>query len=86
MIEPGSPVEGRTLGEIDLRGLTGATVLAIRRADAEPCLPTAKDVLRAGDVLALTGSEDAVSLAIALLRTGQEPSGTPPREHVIDRT
>ena len=72
---------GRTLAEVDLRGQTGATVLAIRRAGAALTVPSAQETLRAGDVLAVTGTDEAVEAAAALLRDerrdsrrGQTPS------------
>jgi CPA2 family monovalent cation:H+ antiporter-2 len=62
-----SPAVGRSLGEIDLRGVTGATVLAIRREEGGVSLPSAREVLHAGDVLALAGSEECVAAARELL-------------------
>ncbi len=88
-IPPGSPAESRTLSELDLRGRTGATVLAVRRGDDTHPLPGATWRLTAGDLLGLTGSSSAVQLAIELLATpttaldsGQEdvrpdPAGDP---------
>ncbi|HEX6938590.1 MAG TPA: cation:proton antiporter [Longimicrobiales bacterium] len=67
-IGPGSPAVGRTLAELNLRGLTGATVLAILRDDQQVLLPRGKDEIRAGDVLALAGSADAIASAKRLLR------------------
>jgi CPA2 family monovalent cation:H+ antiporter-2 len=66
-LEPESPAVGRTLAQLDVRGLTGATVLAINRGRQGVVVPTAHEVLHEGDVLALSGSHDAVSAAIALL-------------------
>jgi CPA2 family monovalent cation:H+ antiporter-2 len=68
----GSAAIGRTLRELDLRGVTGATVLAITRPAGggfEPRLPTGREVLVAGDVLALAGTSEAVEAARALLAT-----------------
>lgn len=70
-VEPDSPAADRTLAELNLRGLTGATVLAILRDGQEVLLPTGKERLRAGDVLALAGSIDAISAAKRLLRGGE---------------
>lgn len=54
---------GKSLAELDLRGRTGATVLAIRR-DGKPITnPGAEERLLVGDVLALTGSHDALEAA-----------------------
>ena len=58
---------GRTLKELNLRGLTGATVIAIDRGPDDIVYPKADEVLQAGDVLVLTGTEEAVALAESLL-------------------
>jgi len=62
-----SPAIGRSLAQLDLRAQTGASVLAITREDGGTAFPTAGEVLRAGDVLALAGSDEAVAAARALL-------------------
>ena len=66
-VEPDSPVVGRTLAELDLRGLTGATVVALCRGDDRIELPSGQERLEAGDMLALTGSEVAIESAARLL-------------------
>lgn len=53
---------------LDLRGLTGAIVLAIRRGEESVMIPTAREVLRAGDVVALAGTQDSLRSAASLLR------------------
>jgi CPA2 family monovalent cation:H+ antiporter-2 len=68
-IQPGTAAVGRTLAELRLRGLTGATVLAIRRDDESVLVPSGHDRLQAGDVLAIAGTEEAVSAAKELLDT-----------------
>ncbi|PZR15020.1 MAG: potassium transporter [Archangium gephyra] len=62
-----SPVLGKSLAEINLRGRTGATVLAIHRHEGDVVLPTANEKLSAGDIVALAGSTEAVAAARALL-------------------
>ena len=65
-----SSAVGRTLSEVNLRGLTGATVLCIFRADgdaARTVVPTGRERLRAGDVLALAGTHDALDAAREIL-------------------
>jgi CPA2 family monovalent cation:H+ antiporter-2 len=52
---------------LNLRGVTGATVLAVRHADGTTKAPDANEVLRAGDVLVLTGTHEAVAAAKELL-------------------
>jgi len=61
---------GRTLADLNLRGLTGATILCISRRSGsgeEQHVPTGKDRLQAGDLIALAGSNDAVANARELL-------------------
>jgi monovalent cation:H+ antiporter-2, CPA2 family len=69
-IEPGSPMEGQTLAGTNLRGLTGATVLAIVRGDQQLLMPSGQETLREGDVLAVVGSHEAVENARALIASG----------------
>ncbi len=66
---------GRTLASLNLRGATGATVLAIARGGEEVLVPTGHEELRAHDVLALAGTDEAVQAARALLAgTGDVPA------------
>lgn len=70
VVTPTSSAAGRTLAEVNLRGLTGATVLCIFRASgAEPrtVVPSGHERLRAGDVVALAGSHDAIAAAREIL-------------------
>jgi CPA2 family monovalent cation:H+ antiporter-2 len=66
-ISQDSPVLGRTLAELNLRSRTGATVLAIHRADGEVILPTGSERLQAGDVLVLAGTREAMEAGRELL-------------------
>jgi CPA2 family monovalent cation:H+ antiporter-2 len=66
-VPPDSPALGRSLASLNLRGATGATVLAIVRGGQSVVVPTADEVLQAGDVLALAGAEEAVAAARVLL-------------------
>ncbi len=70
-----SPGVHRTLAELNLRGLTGATVLAITRHGEPVMIPTGHEVLRDGDVLAIAGSHEAITAAVNLLRTERSPTG-----------
>ena len=65
---------GRSLKELNLRGLTGATVLAIERGPAEVVIPAADEVLREHDVLVLTGTHEAVAAACELLAQTSRPA------------
>ncbi|MBN9162941.1 MAG: cation:proton antiporter [Myxococcales bacterium] len=78
-VSEGSPAAERTLSELNLRGLTGATVLAITRGDSALLVPTADERLHAGDVLAVAGTREAVASARALV-TGTEPADGPSGE------
>ncbi len=57
---------GRNLRELDLRGLTGATVLAIKRGDSG-VVPGPEEILRSGDELVLAGTGEAIAAAKTLL-------------------
>jgi len=68
-----SSAVGRTLAEINLRALTGATVVAIRRDAGHVVLPTGHERIEPGDVLALTGTAEAVRQAVVHLTKGPVP-------------
>ncbi len=73
-----SAAVGKTLAQLDLRGVTGASVLAIARGDQGVIVPAAGEVLHTGDVLALAGTHDALAAATELLKRpvpGGEPDG-----------
>jgi CPA2 family monovalent cation:H+ antiporter-2 len=65
---------GRSLKDLNLRGLTGATVLAIERSPSEVVFPAADEVLREHDLLVLTGTHEAVTAASELLRQTSKPA------------
>ncbi|TFV51684.1 cation:proton antiporter regulatory subunit [Blastococcus sp. TF02A-35] len=55
-IQPGSPFDGRPLGDTRARTLTGCSIVAlVRGADVVPS-PGPEDVLHGGDVLVVIGS------------------------------
>ncbi len=66
-----SPAVGKTLAELNLRGLTGATILAIRRGSETLLVPDGRQRLEGGDVLALAGQHETIRAAQDLL----QPSG-----------
>jgi CPA2 family monovalent cation:H+ antiporter-2 len=68
-ISADSPSVGRTLKQLDLRGLTGATVLAIIRDGEQIAAPGGKVALKAGDVLAVAGSTDAIEATRSLIES-----------------
>ncbi len=59
-IYPGSALDGRSLGEVDLPVETGMRPIAIRRDDEWDFVVEPEDVLRAGDVLFLQGPPEGV--------------------------
>lgn len=63
----GSSAIGQTLAELNFRSLTGASVIAITRGQKGAVVPTGDERLEQDDVLAITGSEDAVRLSRQLL-------------------
>ncbi len=65
-IPRGSRAVGRSLAELAVRGSTGATVLAIIH-DGVGTAPDAHTPLQAGDVLAISGSAEAIAAATQLL-------------------
>jgi len=68
-----SPAVGKTLAELNLRALTGASVLAITRAEGPIIAPTAHEILLAGDILALTGTQVAIEAAQQQLQMHSPP-------------
>ena len=63
----GCAADGKTLGELNLRGATGATVLAISRGESAILIPSASESLFAGDLVAVAGTREAVAAARTLL-------------------
>jgi CPA2 family monovalent cation:H+ antiporter-2 len=71
-LDASSAAVGRTLATLNLRAATGATVLVILR-DGAGVIPTADEPLRAGDVLALAGTREALAAATEMLRGAGAP-------------
>ena len=66
-----APSLGASLAELNLRGRSGATVLAISRGPGSIVAPSASERLRPGDVVGLAGSDEAIEAARkVLLETG----------------
>jgi CPA2 family monovalent cation:H+ antiporter-2 len=76
-LQPDSPAIGKTLADIRLRGLTGATVLAIRRGEVSVLIPSGHERLEQGDVLAIAGSHHAIQAAKELLGDIQVAAADP---------
>jgi CPA2 family monovalent cation:H+ antiporter-2 len=71
VIDAKSPAIGKSLMKLRLRGITGATVLAISHEDGVAMVPTGNEILQEGDLLVLAGTTDAIEAARTLL--GAEP-------------
>ncbi len=69
VVPSGGRAVGRSLADLAVRGSTGATVLAILH-DGVGTIPDAHAPLQAGDVLAISGSEEAIAAAVQLLLEG----------------
>jgi CPA2 family monovalent cation:H+ antiporter-2 len=67
-----APAVGHTLKGLNLRGLTGASVVALQRASGATSVPTGDEALAAGDVVVLAGSTEAVRAARAMLAGSTE--------------
>ncbi len=63
----GSPFVGRTLGDTRLRTLTGASVVALVRGAEVVAAPRPSELLRAGDVLVVMGTDEGIAAARGLL-------------------
>jgi CPA2 family monovalent cation:H+ antiporter-2 len=76
LVRPEHYAVGRTLADLNLRGLSGATVLALVREGHGTVIPTGRETLRAGDVLAVAGTADAIRVAREVVAQGGEsPDG-----------
>jgi CPA2 family monovalent cation:H+ antiporter-2 len=72
-VEAGCPSIGRKLSELNLRLLTGASIIAVNRGEERILMPSGKETIQLGDNLVLVGSQEAVFLAKGLLRN---PTGS----------
>ncbi len=69
-----SPVLRKTLGEIDLRGKSGATVIAIVRDGKTKISPGATYPLITGDTVVLLGTPEELDAAKSILRAKETPA------------
>ena len=65
-VVPQSIAVGKSLAQLNLRGATGATVLAIRRGTTQIPTPLGREVIHADDVVAVAGAHDALAVARAI--------------------
>lgn len=66
-LENDSAVVGKTLAQLDLRGKTGATIIAVVRSGETKINPGANYKLFAGDLLVLLGTNEKIERALKLL-------------------
>lgn len=59
-IEEGTPLDGRSLAECELRARTGASILAVRRGDETIANPDPEFQTQAGDTLIALGSREQI--------------------------
>jgi CPA2 family monovalent cation:H+ antiporter-2 len=76
-VDEGCHADGRTLADLDLRGLTGATVLAVLRGDQRTVSPRGDTTLRAGDIIAVAGTQAAVDGVRDVVRTPETQPNAP---------
>lgn len=69
-VKPGSPFVGRALAETRMRTRTGASVVAVMRADRAVAAPEPDFVLKAQDVAVLIGTPEGIAAATELLERG----------------
>jgi len=70
-VSKGSWPAGKTLGAIDLRNRTGATVIAVVRGEESFTSPGAEFTVEAGDTLVLVASHRDMNIAFRFLATDQ---------------
>lgn len=73
-----SPVVGKGLGELDFRGTSGATIIAVMRDGETKVSPGANYRLEAGDTIVLLGSPGKLERAVRILQPTQDPGGFNP--------
>jgi TrkA domain protein len=61
VIHPGGPFVDRPLGDTRARTRTGASIVAIVRDDEVNASPGPSEMLRAGDVLVVIGTDDGIA-------------------------
>lgn len=66
-LPPGSSAAGKLIGELQLRSMTGATVVGIQRAESKVINPGPDEELQAGDQILLLGGDAELSAALKLL-------------------
>ena len=71
LLKKGNHAEGKTLAELNLRSITGASVFTLRRGDKLVDHPDPDMKLKAGDMIFMVGSGQNMEKAISLLEHGK---------------
>jgi CPA2 family monovalent cation:H+ antiporter-2 len=71
-IEEGSPGADKSIGELNVRKRTGATIIAVSRGDDAEVNPNPEFHLRPGDSIVLLGSPEQIDAAVEILVGSQE--------------
>lgn len=69
-ITEGSPYDGRTLGDAQIRTRSGVSVVAVMRAGQVQPSPTPSFTLTAGDLLVCVGTNEGLTEAYKILKNG----------------
>ncbi len=69
-VKPGSPYDGRTIGDSRMRSRTGVSIVAVLRGDDAIPAPGPELGLSARDYLVVVGTPHGIERAVELLRAG----------------
>ncbi|MGD9681909.1 MAG: cation:proton antiporter [Candidatus Obscuribacterales bacterium] len=74
-VEKGSPSEGKSIADSELRKTTGATVAAVRTPKGDVKInPEATEILSSGDLVMVLGRSEQVEAAKPLFKTAAKPA------------
>lgn len=73
-IEDDSPALGKSLADLTIRQMTGASVIALTRAGETESNPSLRQVLQVGDIVTLLGARQQIRRAMAMLVTADPRS------------
>lgn len=82
LLEEGSPAVGRTIGELELRRRTGATVVAVVRDGLTDVNPGSEFRFEAGDIVVLLGAPEQIDRTVEQINAARENSVTRDGERV----
>lgn len=80
-IQPGSPLIGKTLAEVNLRVKVGASVIAVVRDQHMTANPKSNTVFKEGDIVGLIG--DSAQIAAAEQLIGPPTDGSEPQPAIV---